>query len=143
MQTTTSPTDVAELAALAAACEEGRRRFQAAARAAEDIPSRAIYTHQSRHCESMRMELEARLQALGGYRAAPLLFSGESDPTPRSRHVRCLNWCAAAARRYELALRRRSIDDEDRFLLSRHRRWLEETVRHIEALEADASLIAA
>jgi hypothetical protein len=129
---------VEELSDLAAACDEGRRRFQAAASAADDILARAIYLHKSHRCASMRDELEAR----GGRHAAHLPEEEESPrAAARTHKVRCLNWQSAAALRYELALHRRALSEDVKFLLARHLRWLEETVQHVRPLP-DAPLSA-
>lgn len=130
-----------DLTALATLCDEGRRHFVAAARTAEDIPSRAICLHKARHCEEMARELQDRVQQRGGSWSPAAEIPDIRSPQ-KTHVVRCFNWVEGAASRYELALRRPSLPAEDRPLLARHRQWLADTAHHMTPL-SDPHLAAA
>lgn len=136
-----SKSSLAELASLAELCDEGRRHFLVAAQTAEDIPTRAICLHTSRHCQVMTEELSARIRERGG-RWEPRGGAGDVRSPQKTQMVRCLNWRAGASLRYELALRRPSLPEEDRLLLSLHHHWLQDTERHLTPL-ANLHLAAA
>ena len=138
---TISPSQASLLSSLAFLCDEGRRHFLTAARTAEDIPTRAICLQKGRHCEEMAAELRARIESRGGDCDAgvgiPDIFSRQ-----KTQLIRCMNWRSGAVQRYELALRRPSLEEDDRLLLRSHLQWLEDTGHHLATLAA-TSLAAA
>jgi hypothetical protein len=106
-----------------------------ASRTAEDIPTRAICLAKGLHCEEMASELRARVASRGGDCdsgvGVPDIFSRQ-----KTQLIRCMNWRMGAVQRYELALRRPSLEEDDRLLLRSHLQWLRDTEHHLSTLAA-------
>ena len=93
----------------------------------------------------MMDELASRLERHGGTPknapAAPEM--NEASLSEKACLVRCLNWQSAALLRYDLAIRRDALHEEDRILLTHHRRLLQDAIHHLAPRMSDSALIAA